>query len=84
MYSAPMPAPDTLARLITLAAARFKVDPATLAPEADVFEALGVDSMQVLELLSEVELEFDVEIPDWELRGVRTFAQFADVIARRL
>ena len=74
---------DTLPRLISLAAARFKVDPTTLAADADVFEALGVDSMQVLELLSEMELEFDVEIPDWELRGVKTFAQLAQVIDRR-
>lgn len=74
----------TLARLISLAAAKFKVDPASLAPDADVFEALGVDSMQVLELLSEMELEFDVEIPDYELRGVKTFAQLAQLIDRRL
>lgn len=74
----------TLARLTSLAAAKFKVDPASLAPDADVFEALGVDSMQVLELLSEMELEFDVEIPDYELRGVKSFAQLAQVIDRRL
>jgi acyl carrier protein len=79
-----MGAPDTLGRLISLAATRFKRDPASLAADADVFEALGVDSMQVLELLSEMELEFDVEIPDWELRNVKTFAQLAQVIERRL
>jgi len=75
---------STVARLIELAAARFKADAASLAPEADVFEALGVDSMQVLELLSELEQEFDVEIPDYELRGVKTFAQLAACIDRRL
>jgi acyl carrier protein len=79
-----MAASAALARLIDLAAARFKRDAATLDADADVFEALGIDSMQVLELLSELELEFDVEIPDWELRGVKTFAQLAEVIARRL
>jgi acyl carrier protein len=74
----------TVARLIELAAARFKVPATGLTPEADVFETLGVDSMQVLELLSELEQEFDVEIPDYELRGLKTFAQLAACIDRRL
>ena len=75
---------DTFARLVTLTAARFKRDANEFAPEADVFETLAVDSMQVMELLTELEMAFDVEIPDYELRGVRTFAQLADVIDRRL
>jgi acyl carrier protein len=79
-----MPDTTTLERLITLAARRFKLDPSTLRGEGDVFESLGVDSMQVLELLSELEQEFDVEIPDYELRAVKTFADLAKVIERRL
>ena len=74
----------TVERLIALSARRFKLDPAALAPDADVFESLGVDSMQVLELLSELELEFDVEIPDYELRDVKTFSQLAGLIEKRL
>ena len=69
-------------RLIQLAAARFKADPAKLQADDDVFASLGIDSVQVLELLSELELELDVEIPDYELRGVKTFAQLAAVIER--
>ena len=75
---------STLDRLIALAARRFKIDPKKLAGEGDVFASLGVDSMQVLELLSELEQEFDVEIPDYELRAVKTFADLARVIDRRL
>ena len=70
-------------RLIELAAAHFKVDPAKLSGDDDVFASLGIDSVQVLELLSELELELDVQIPDYELRGVKTFAQLAAVIERR-
>jgi acyl carrier protein len=40
-------------------------------------------SMKALELLSEVELEFDVEIPDYELQDVKTFAQLAEKIEER-
>ena len=75
---------STVQRVMSLAAGRFKIDAATLQPEGDVFESLGIDSMQVLELLSELELELDVQIPDYELRGVKTFAELAKVIDRRL
>lgn len=75
--------PSTLDDLLDLAAERFKKERATLAAEGDVFESLGVDSMQMLELLSQLENHFDVEIPDYELRDVRTFAQLATCIDRR-
>jgi acyl carrier protein len=74
----------TETRLIELCARRFKLDPSALRPDGDVFDSLGVDSMQVLELLSELESEFDVEIPDYELRAVKTFSELAKVIDRRL
>lgn len=74
----------TLQTLVALAARRFGKDPNVLAAESDVFESLGIDSMQVLSLLSELEREFDVEVPDYELREVRTFGQLAECIDRRL
>jgi acyl carrier protein len=77
-------APDTVSRVIAMAAARFKKPPASLTPDDDVFESLGIDSLKVLELLSELETELDVELPDYELRGVKTFAQLAAAIDRRL
>ncbi|MDD9942942.1 MAG: acyl carrier protein [Myxococcales bacterium] len=73
----------TVDRLMDLAAGRFKVARESLTADADVFESLGIDSMQVMELLSEVEDEFDIEIPDYELRDVKTFAQLAACIDRR-
>ena len=75
---------STVNRLIELAAARFKVEAGSIEADGDVFASLGIDSMQVLELLSELENEFDVEIPDYELRGVKTFSELAAVIDRRI
>jgi len=75
---------NTTDQLITLAAKRFQVDAATLAPEDDFFEKLGIDSIQALDLLSEVEMHFDVEIPDYELQGVVTFAALAGLIEGRI
>ena len=75
---------STTDKLITLAAKHFKRDAATLKPEQDMIEALEIDSVQALELASELEMEFDVEIPDYELQGVNTLAGLADVLEQRI
>ena len=73
-----------LPRLIALAAERFGADPATLSADDDFFVTLGIDSMQALDLLTRLEETFNVEIPDYELQGVTTFAGLADIIGSRL
>lgn len=75
---------DTLARLRDLAGRRFGDAARTLDPEADFFEALGIDSLQALDLLTDLEDAFDVEIPDYELADVTTFAGLAEVLEARL
>ena len=60
-------------RLIELAAERFAADVSALKPTQDFFQALGITSIQALDLLTDLEDEFDVEIPDYELQGVVTF-----------
>lgn len=75
---------DTVQTLMKLAAKKFDVEPDKLGADDDFFAALGIDSVQALELLSVLEMEFDVEVPDYELQGVKTFAQLAEVIDERL
>ena len=70
-------------RLIQLSAKRYSVDASTIAPTDDIFDKLGIDSFQAVELMSELELEFDVEIPDYELQGLKTFAALAAAIDKR-
>jgi len=75
---------DTQNRLIELAAKRFGVDAGGLSPEDDFFDKLGIDSYQAMDLLTELEETFGVEIPDYELQGVTTFGALAEVVGRRL
>lgn len=75
---------DLTARLFSLAAKRFGKDVSSLGADADFFETLGIDSFQAMELLTDLEDAFDVEIPDYEVQGVRTFGGLAEVIERRL
>lgn len=75
---------ETETKLITLAATRFDKDASGLTPEDDFFDKLGIDSYQAMDLLTELEESFGVEIPDYELQGVSTFRGLAEVIGRRL
>jgi len=75
--------PSTVTTLIDLAAARFDVDAAGLRPETDIFDGLRIDSIRALDLMTEVEEHFDVEVPDYELQDIRTFAELAALVERR-
>ena len=75
---------QTLDEILTLAAAHFKVPREKLAPDVDFFKALGIDSLQTLELLTRLEHHFKVELPDYELQGVSDFRTLAGKIQARL
>jgi acyl carrier protein len=75
---------DIERKLIDLAARRFDRDTEGLTPDHDFFDSLGIDSYQAMDLLTQLEESFDVEIPDYELQGVTTFKGLAAVIGRRL
>ena len=77
-------ADSTVKTLMELAARRFGKASSVLNPSDDFFEVLGIDSLQAMDLLTELEEEFDVEVPDYELQGVKTFEELAEVIRRRL
>ena len=77
-------ADQTLDEILTLAAAHFKVPREKLSPDADFFKALGIDSLQTLDLLTRLENHFHVELPDYELHGVTDFRTLAGKIQARL
>jgi acyl carrier protein len=72
------------ARVLDLSRARFRLGPDALRPDDDLFRALGIDSVQALDLLSALERELRVELPDYELAEVRTFADLARKVHERL
>lgn len=75
---------QTLDTLRKLAVQRFGAKAADLGADQDLFEGLGIDSLQALDLLSDLEGAFRVEIPDWEVQGVHTLSGLAEVVERRL
>jgi acyl carrier protein len=46
------------------------------------FEQIGIDSMDAVEILFALENEFDISIPDEEVRQVRNVRQMCEGVAR--
>jgi acyl carrier protein len=74
----------TLDEILDLAAMHFKVPREKLSPDDDFFQALGIDSLLTLDLLTKLENHFHVELPDYELQGVSDFRTLAGKIQARL
>ena len=73
---------DLVDRLKDLAVARFGNAAAALKADDDLFDVLGIDSLQALDLLTDLEEAFDVEVPDYEIQAVNTLGGLAVVIGR--
>ena len=50
----------------------------------DFFEKLGINSLQALDLLTQLENHFSIELPDYELQGVTDFRTLAERVDSRL
>jgi acyl carrier protein len=65
---------DILKRL-----SRKPIDPT---PHSELMADLGFDSLQVLELVGELEDHFNIAVPLNSLTGIRTVAQIADEVRK--
>jgi acyl carrier protein len=72
------------AEIAALAAAHFHVEASALGVDDDLFERLDLNSLQALELVSRLEMQFGVELPDYELQDASTVRMLAERIHRRL
>ena len=58
-------------KIIAIVANTKRVAPETIRPEA-TFEELGIDSLDRINILFEVENEFNIDVPDEEVRTIKT------------
>lgn len=75
---------QTIDEVLQLASTHFKVPREELRAEDDMFRKLGIDSLQALDLLTRLENQFGVELPDYEMQGVSDFRTLAERIHARL
>ena len=68
----------TFDKLKAIIVEQFDVDESLVTPEADMQEDLGVDSLDVVDLIVITSEEFDIEIPDEVVDNIKTVG---DIVA---
>ena len=61
-----------------------EIDPGKIAPEARLKEDLGIDSLEVVDIIVLVEQEFGFKMKPEDFKELKTFDQFCQFIAQRI
>ena len=63
-----------------IVARELMVEEGDITLETDILNDLGADSLSVVDLAMALEDEFDIEMPDEELEGIRTVGDIVNYI----
>ena len=69
-------------KLVSFAAKQLELDAAEIAPDS-TFESLGIDSLDVVEMIMDLESELGVEL-EMEDQKITNFQELADFIESKL
>ena len=69
-------------KLVSYAAKQLELDPAEITPDSS-FESLGIDSLDIVEMIMDLESELGVEL-DMENQNIATFRELADFIDSKI
>ncbi len=69
-------------KLISYATKQLELDPAEITPDS-TFESLGIDSLDIVEMIMDLETELGVEL-EMEDQKITTFQELADFIESKL
>lgn len=83
-YHSPDPMKTTIQRLTEILADQFSLDEETILPTSDIYNDLGADSLDQVELVMAIEEEFDIEVPDEDAMKFRTVQQIVEHVDARI
>ena len=69
-------------KLVKYAAKQLEIDASDISPDS-TFESLGIDSLDIVEMIMDLESELGVEL-DMEDQKITTFQELADFIESKL
>ena len=64
-------------KLCSILADQLGIDPADISPDARIIDDLGADSLDVVEMLTEMESEYNIIITDERVRELTTVGEIA-------
>ena len=59
-------------KVAEILAEQLDVEAEEITPETDIIDDLGADCLDIVDLVMSLEDEFDLEIPDEDVEGIRT------------
>jgi acyl carrier protein len=71
-------------RIREIVAGQLGVEADEVVAEASILDDLGADSLDVVELVMALEEEFDIEVPDEDVEGMRTVADVEAYVSTRV
>ena len=71
-------------RIRELIADKLGFDTVEVLPETKLIDDLGMDSLDRVELMVELEREFDISLTDEEIEIIETVQQFFDLIGTKI
>ena len=67
-------------KLVDFLSNQLGIDPSEIRPENNVIEDLGADSLDLVEMLTEMESEYDIIITDERARELTTVGEIAEFL----
>ena len=74
---------NTFEKIASLMAEQLGVDKASITPESEIIKDLGADSLDVVEMLLELEKEYGVEITDEQAADIKTVGDIVKLIENK-
>ncbi len=71
---------STLDKVQEMIAKQLNLAPSDVAPEKEIVKDLGADSLDVVEMLMNLEEEYSISIPDEDAMKIKTVADIVAVI----
>ena len=73
---------DTFTKVAELLAEYLGIDASTITPESEVVKDLGADSLDVVQLLMELEDNFNIVVSEDEAASLRTVGDIVNIISK--
>jgi len=75
---------DIESKVISIIVRELGLEESEVTAEKDFIDDLGLDSLDVMTLAMAMEEEFDIEIPDDDVEGIRTVQDVFNYLHKRL
>lgn len=73
-----------LETVMTMLAKQLRIDINTIGPDTNIIEDLSADSLDIVEMLMEIEQKFGITVSDEEAMTLKTIKDVADFIEKKI